>query len=233
MSPSSTPKPFFEEDVDDGGEAIGGAGGVGDDVMLGGIVFVLVDAHDHGQAIALGGGADDDLFGAGGEMTFGFLDVGEQAGGFDDEVDAHLFPGELRGVFGADDLDIGAVDDQHIVFGFVGAGFLGADGALEPALGGIVFEQVTEVIGGNNIAHGDHLDVLAHEPLFHHRAEDQAPDPAEPVNCNFHCHINCPLLVRFLYYERKAHVNDAHRTVKGFSRVFAQNRWDGFAPDVL
>ena len=43
----------------------------------------------------LAGRGDDDLLGAGGEVAFGLLDIGEQAGGFDDHVHAQLLPGQL------------------------------------------------------------------------------------------------------------------------------------------
>ena len=45
---------FLEQHMHQRGEAVGGAGGVGDDEVLGGIVFVVVDAHDEGFHFALG-----------------------------------------------------------------------------------------------------------------------------------------------------------------------------------
>ena len=61
--------------------------------------------------------------------------------------------------------------------------------AFEAALDGIVFEQIREVVRRNDIADRDHFDVLAHQALFDQRPEDQATDAAEPIDCNFHCHI--------------------------------------------
>jgi hypothetical protein len=60
--------------------------------------------------------------------------------------------------------------------------------ALEAALDGIIFEQVRQIVRRHDIADRDHLDVLAHHALFDERAEDQATDAPEPVDCNFHCH---------------------------------------------
>jgi hypothetical protein len=51
----------FKNDLDDGGEAVGGATGVGDDVVLGRVVLVLVDAEDDGQVFVAGGSGDDDF----------------------------------------------------------------------------------------------------------------------------------------------------------------------------
>ena len=46
------------EDLGQGREAVGGAGGVGDDVLGGRVVLVLVDADDEGAVDVLGGGGD-------------------------------------------------------------------------------------------------------------------------------------------------------------------------------
>ena len=101
----------------------------------------------------------------------------------------NCFQGNCDGVFGADDLHLLAVDDEHIVAPALSAAdFLRADGAVEAALDGIVLQQIREVVGRNDIADGDHLDVLADQTLFDHRPEDQATNAAEPVNCNFYCH---------------------------------------------
>ena len=175
------------------------------------VVFVLVDAHDDGQAIALGRGGDDDLLGAGGEVALGLLHIGEQAGGFDHQVHAQRLPRQLRGVLGADDLDLLAVDHQHIVLGLVGGGLLGADRAVEAALGGVILEQVSEVVRRNDIAHGDDFDVLADQALFDHRPEHQASDAAEPINCNFHCHSSISVLIRVP--KLTAHLTERKRPV--------------------
>jgi hypothetical protein len=52
------------EDLDDGGQAVRRARGVGDDVVLGRIVGLLVDAQDDGDVRVGGRRGDDDLRGA-------------------------------------------------------------------------------------------------------------------------------------------------------------------------
>ena len=79
----------------------------------------------------LAGRGDDDLLRAGGEVALGLLAVGEQAGGFDHVVDAQLLPRQLGGRLRADDRDLLAVDDQHVVGFLVGARLLRADRAVE------------------------------------------------------------------------------------------------------
>src|SRR5690606_24404854 len=69
---------FLEEHGDDRREAVRGAGGVGDDAVLGEVELVVVDAEDDGDVLALGRGGDDDLLGAGGDVTLGLLGLGEE-----------------------------------------------------------------------------------------------------------------------------------------------------------
>ncbi len=98
------------------------------------------------------------------------------------------FPRQFGRGLGADDLDFLAVDDENIVFGLVGGGFFRADLALETALGGIVFEQVSEVVGRHDVADGDDFDVLADHALLGDGAENEAADAAESIDCNFNSH---------------------------------------------
>ena len=55
------PKVFMQH-FDYRRQAVGGAGGVGDDVVLRGVVFVLVHAEDDGEILVGCRRGDDDLF---------------------------------------------------------------------------------------------------------------------------------------------------------------------------
>jgi hypothetical protein len=88
----------FENDLDDRGEAVGGATGVGDDVVLGGVVFALVDAEDDGDVFVGGGSGDDDFLYGRAEVRLGLEGVGKMAGGLDDDLCADFCPGQLGGV---------------------------------------------------------------------------------------------------------------------------------------
>ncbi len=164
--------------------------------MLARVVFVIVDAHNDREAIALGRSGNDNLLRARSDVALRFFHVGEQTGGFDDEVHAERFPREFGRRLGADDLDFLAVDHEDIVFGFVGSGFLGADFAFEATLDGVVFDQVSEVVGGNDIPDRDDFDVFTDETLFDQRPEDQAANTAEPIDCYFHCHNSISVQVK-------------------------------------
>ena len=72
--------------------------------------------------------------------------------------------------------------------GLSGGGFAGGNFALEAALGGIVFEEIGQIVRRNDVADGDDFDVLADHALFGDGAENQAPDATETIDCNFNCH---------------------------------------------
>ncbi len=174
--------------MDDGGEAVGGAARVGDDVVFGDVELVVVHADDDGDVLALGRGADDDLLRAGFEVALRLLGFGEEAGAFQHIVDAEQPPGKGLGAFlDREAFDLVAVDDEHIVLGRIGGRFFAGDGAVEFALGRIVLEEVGEVVGGDEIVDRDDVDGGTQESLFRDGPEDQTPDAAEAIDADF-CH---------------------------------------------
>ena len=110
--------------------------------------------------VAFAGRGDDDFLGTGGEMGFRLFAVGEEAGGFDDDVHAQRLPRQGREVFdGADAFDLVAVDDDDVGFFERGDALLGADGVLELAVHRIIFHLVGEVIRvGGHVHDGDDIN---------------------------------------------------------------------------
>jgi hypothetical protein len=106
------------------------------------------------------GGGDDDFLGTGGEVSLGFLAVGEQAGGFNDDVHAERLPREGGEVFdGADALDLVAVDHEDVGFFERGDALFRGDGVLELAMHRIIFHLVGEVVGIRGHVHdGDDIN---------------------------------------------------------------------------
>ena len=83
------------EHLDHRDEAVGGARGVRDDLVLGRVERVVVDA-DHEGGVGAGAGAETiDERGAGVEVGGRLVPVGEEAGGLDDDVDAEVAPRQL------------------------------------------------------------------------------------------------------------------------------------------
>src|SRR4029079_4762360 len=97
-------------DLGHGGQAVRGAGSVGDDVVLGGVVLLVVHAHHDRDVLVLGGGGDDDLLRARLQVGLGLLGFGEEAGGLHHVIGAQRLPRQLRGTLDGQDLD-GAAGD--------------------------------------------------------------------------------------------------------------------------
>src|SRR4029079_6393021 len=126
-----------------------------------------------------------------------------------------LLPRQVGRRLGADDRDLLAVDDQHVVGFLVGARLLRADLAAELLLRRIVLEEVGQVVGGNDVADRDDLDVLAVKPLLVQGAKHQPSDAAEPVDGDASAHfflspvIPLNVCVRALYMTRRAAPSNA------------------------
>ena len=93
-------------------------------------------------------------------MRLGLLAVGEEAGGFDDDVHAERLPRQRGEVFHrADAFDLVAIDNDDVgVFERRIALFRG-DGVLELAMHRIIFHLVGEVVGvRGNVHDGDDIN---------------------------------------------------------------------------
>ena len=71
---------FFKENVHEWGEAVGGAGCIGDNVMFCVVVLEVIDAHDDGDVLAFCRGGDDYLGAACGEMALSLICFSVEAG---------------------------------------------------------------------------------------------------------------------------------------------------------
>ena len=165
----------------DGGQAVGGAAGVGDELHVGG-VGVLVDAHDEHGGVVLGGGGHHHVLGAGGDVACGLLLGQEQASGLDDVLGAHLGPRQVGRVTLCEHGDGAAIDDD----GVLGA----ADLALELAVHRIIFQHIGQIISGAKIIDTHDLDL----GVVHAAAHDHTADAAEAIDTDFNAHkIRLPL----------------------------------------
>ena len=75
------------KDVGDRGQAVGGAGRVGDHGVVR-LELIVIDAVDHGHVDLLGRGGDQYLIGAGVQVFGRRFPVGEEAGAFQGHIDA-------------------------------------------------------------------------------------------------------------------------------------------------
>ena len=170
-------------------EAVGGAGGVGNDLHILG-VGVLVNAHNKGGSLGiLGRSGDDDLLGAALQMGFALLGGGKYAGGLYHIVGADLTPRNFSGVHQVKDLDGLAVDGELFV--------LDLHGALKATMNCIVLGHVNHVVAvDGGIVDCNHLVLFR---LLHGGAEHQSADTTKAVNTDLDCHKKS-LLFLFLSF---------------------------------
>ena len=160
------------ENLDGRGKAVGGAGGSGDDIVLGRIVHVVVHAHDDGSVGVLAGSGDDDLLGAAAHVQGKAFAGLQGAGGLDDDVDAVVGPLPFA-LAAAGDGDLTVVDLKAV---FGGLHFAG-----EAAVNGIVLEQIGHFLVGGAMAVDDHHFTLGEEV---HDAEQVSADTTKTVDAN-------------------------------------------------
>ena len=136
------------DDLGERGQAVGGAGCVGEDVDVLG-VGLFVDTDDkHGRVGRRGG--DDDLLGTTLQVELGLFMLGEDTGRLDHVPDARVLPGDVGGVLFAVELDGLAVDNERVT--------LVVDRTLEDAVGTVVFEHVGGVVNLNEgVVDGDNV----------------------------------------------------------------------------
>lgn len=98
-------------------QAVGGAGGVGDDLHVR-RQHLFVDAIHHGGVGTLGGRGDQDLARAGCKMCGGLVAFGEQPGAFEHHIDLMGFPRQLGRVANGADGDAVTLDPQAFAVHF-------------------------------------------------------------------------------------------------------------------
>ena len=99
----------FQQHLDHRRQAVGGAGGIGNDVVLGRVVLVLVDAQHDGDVFILRRGGDDDLLHRRAQVRLGLGRVGKVPGRFHHNLRAHVGPGQLGRILLREHLDLLAV----------------------------------------------------------------------------------------------------------------------------
>ncbi len=167
--------------VDDLGkrsQAVGGAGRVGDELHVGGVLIQVDAADEHGGVVLGGAGHDDDL-GAGVDVSLGLGLLQIHAGALQHVLYAQLAPGDQGSVavgLVRQDLDDLAVDGDGAVL------VVAHDFAVEAAVNGIVLHAVGDVARGMaGSVDGDDLDVVRLDGS----AESQGTDAAETIDADF------------------------------------------------
>ena len=158
-----------------GGQAVGGAAGVGNEGHVGG-VGVLVHAHNKHGGVVLGGGGHDHVLGAGLDVALGLVLSQEQAGGLDDVLRADLLPGQVGGVALGEHGDGTAIHNDGVLAG----GHLGVDLTVH----GVILQHIGKVISGTQVvdAHDLDLGVVQAAP------QDHAANTTKTIDTDFDAH---------------------------------------------
>ena len=177
-----------------GRQAVRRARRVGDDVVLGGIVLVLVHAHHDGDVFVGCGSRNDDLLHRSAQMLLGQFGFGELSGGFDDHLRANRLPIQLGGIFLGENLDVLAIDGDGIV--------RSRKSDSEVTEDGVVLQQMGQSLGIGEIVDGDELQAR----IVECGAKNIAANAAKAVDANFNCHRtslrNANLKCKVLCYAR-------------------------------
>ena len=163
------------------GEAVRGAAGIRNNVMLRWVVPLLVHAHDDGQVFARRRGADDHLLRAGLAVRRSLLGVGEESSGFHNDVDAKVAPRECGRIFARQHLDSTTVDDELVLFRGNAAGV--------DAVGGVVLEEVGVHLRINEVVDRHHLNFRR---ALNDCLQALPPNAAEAVNAYAYGHRVSP-----------------------------------------
>jgi len=55
-------------------------------------------------------------------------------------------------------------------------------------LGGVVLEQIGQIVGRDDVSHGNDVERRAEQTLLDECAENEAADAAKTIDCDFNCH---------------------------------------------
>lgn len=170
---------FVVEGLGDGGEAVSGAGSVGDAKVLV-LELVSVDtADDGGIAVILGGNSDDDLLGT--SLDVAIITVlntiralAEDTGGFDNNIDVQGSPWEILGTafLTKDNNEVFTDHDVTVRFTVL-------NGLVELAEDRVPLQKVSEGLARSKIVDGNDLEDLG---VLAEDTEDNTTNTTETVN---------------------------------------------------
>jgi len=178
--------PVVVENLGDGSQAVGGAGSVGNEVHVAG-VLVVVNTHNEHGGVVLSRSRHNNLLSTGSDVALSLLLGEEEAGGLYDVLSTELTPGEVLLLALGEASDLAAVYDE----GLLSEGNL----AVELAVYGVVLEHVSHIVGGDEVVDANDFNVGMVEAC----TEDKATDAAKTVDADFD-HGNHPPKINQWYF---------------------------------
>ena len=168
------------QDLGNGSQAVGGAGSVGDEGHVAG-VLIQVDAADEHGGVILGGSAHDDVLGTGVDVALAELLGQVLAGALANMLRTHGSPGNVLDLHRGEDGVLLAVDDQTAV--------ISLDSAGELAVNRVILEHVSHVLGVHEgVVQSDDLNIV----MSQGSAESETANAAKAIDTNFREHGKTP-----------------------------------------
>jgi len=156
------------------GEAVGGAGGVGDDGLRW-LVVLVVDTEDVHWGIVLGWGSEDNLLGTTFQVKVTLLLGKENTSGLTDVVRAGFTPWDVDWVSLAEDSYELSIDNEALVL------LINLDSSWESSVDTVVLEEIlkiAELLVWGIDSFDNSLIFLSHES----RSEDESSNSTESVD---------------------------------------------------
>ncbi|KAF3823704.1 hypothetical protein GH733_007172 [Mirounga leonina] len=143
------------DDLGQRGQAVGGAGGIADNLER---VVILLMVHTHHEHGGIGRGSrDDDPLGPALQVSPSFLHGGEDPSGLHNILSTSITPFDVGGISLLEDGDGLSIDDKLPV--------LSLDCAVEFTMGGIILEHVDHVVEVNEgVTDGDNIHFARVQP---------------------------------------------------------------------
>ncbi|KAF3828947.1 hypothetical protein GH733_003211 [Mirounga leonina] len=165
------------DDLGQRGQAVGGAGGIADNLES---VVILLMVHTHNEHGGIGRGSrDDDPLGPALQVSPSFLHGGEDPSGLHNILSTSITPFDVGGISLLEDGDGLSIDDKLPV--------LSLDCAVEFAMGGIILEHVDHVVEANEgVTDGNNI----HFARVKSSPGDQVPNTAKFVHCDLHHRVS-------------------------------------------
>jgi len=161
-------------------QAVGGAGSVGNNLHVLGVLIQVYAANKGRSFLILSGSGNNNLLGTGLNVSGSLFRGAEYAGRLNNILGAALAPRDLFGIHAAINIDSLAVYNQLAVF------FL--DAAVKSAMDGIILHHVYHIVGVyERIVHAYNLKRFR---LSDSSTEHQTTDTSETIDANFNCHNN-------------------------------------------
>mmetsp|Transcript_50682 Transcript_50682/g.83391 ORF Transcript_50682/g.83391 Transcript_50682/m.83391 type:complete len:379 (-) Transcript_50682:25-1161(-) len=179
---------LLQQHMDDGRQAVGGAGGVGHHVVVRLVVLRVVHATDQGLQVTLSRGRDDDLLGARLDVSGGLLSLHKETSRLNHIFHAHVLPRQGLGSLtaGLDALDLVAVHNQLVLLPNLHV-------VLEATVHRVILHLVGEVLRiCGHIHHANHIQLGSKQVLVANGLEDHATNASESVDANLRGH-NCKM----------------------------------------